>query len=307
MKKLIAIIAGLLFVVVLAAAALILFDPFSGVKVKGEILEDEDIEDLVEDLEAFFEDSYSYEFKYTNSELERDQEERSEYKETSKGLVSVEYYDKEESSTVSYDVSAKVTNKTVVSSMNGKKVYKSIYDQDVVKLARDITREDSEDEYYVSSKETHKQNKSKSTSSYKTRKSYHQAYIPSLETLLMDYLKSPSASVYQNDDKYTIILSSSESFTEVKFTFDGRELTKFSSETKNADGKSKLTIKVVDFEEIEEPKNTGEYQSIPHEHSYDYETDKCSCGELNPSHVHNYWYNNGYCRCGDYDSSYAYE
>ena len=307
MKKLIAIIAGLLFVVVLAAAALILFDPFSGVKVKGEILEDEDIEDLVEDLEAFFEDSYSYEFKYTSSELERDEEERSEYKETSKGLVSVEYYDKEERSTVSYDVSAKVTNKTVVSSMNGKKVYKSIYDQDVVKLARDITRENSEDEYYVSSKETYKQNKSKRTSSYKTRESSHNAYIPSLETLLINYLGSSSASVYQNDDKYTIIISSSESFTEVKFTFDGRELTKFSSETKNADGKSKLTIKVVDFEEIEEPKNTGEYQSIPHEHSYDYETDKCSCGELNPSHVHNYWYNNGYCRCGDYDSSYAYE
>lgn len=305
MKKLIAIIAGLFFVAVLAAAALILFDPFSGVKVKGEILEEEDIEDLLEDLESFFEDSYSFEFKYTREELERDEDESSEYKSTSKGLVSIEYYDKEETSTTSYDVSTKITSKTVESSMNGKKVYKSICDQDVVKIARDITREKSEDEYFVSSKESHKQNKSKTTTSYKTQESYHEAYIPSLESLLISYLSNSSALVYQNDDKYTIIVSTSESFTEVKFTFDGKEITKFSMEIENADGKRKLTIKVVDFEEIEEPKKASEYQPIPHEHSYSYETDKCSCGELNPAHYHSYnW--DGYCRCGDYDPSSAY-
>ena len=72
MKKLIAIIAGLLFVVILAAAALILFDPFGGVNAKGTILEKEEIEDLKEELKEFFEDSYNYEFTYELEEEERD-------------------------------------------------------------------------------------------------------------------------------------------------------------------------------------------------------------------------------------------
>ena len=161
MKKLIAIIAGFVFVAVLACAALILFDPFSGVKVKGEILEDDDIEDLREDLQSFFEDNYSYEFKYNEEKLKRDEDKSSEEKTTSKGLVSIEYYDDEKTSTMSYDVSSKVSSKTIESSMNGKKVHKSTYDEEVIRIAGDITRENSETEYFVSAKNSSKKIRAK--------------------------------------------------------------------------------------------------------------------------------------------------
>lgn len=303
MKKLIAIIAGLLFVVVLAAAALILFDPFGGVNAKGTILEKEEIEDLKEELEEFFEDSYNYEFTYESEEEERDSDYYEYFYEKTSGLVSVEYYSDLNTYTMSYDVKGKVVEKETEPTINGKENIKTTYKANVVKLASDLHDLDDKDQYYVDAKETSKRGNDKMTSKYKTQESYHDLYIPDIKVLAMSFLNRENIMVFENGDKYTIIYSDLSTFVEVKAVFDGRYLEKVTIDVEYDGGYEKYTFKLVDFEDIDEPKHTGDYKPIPHVHNYN-SHGKCECGEFNEDYHYEHNYDSyGYCpECGNYCS-----
>ena len=286
MKKLIAIVAGLLFVAVLAAAALILFDPFGGVSAKGTILEHEEIQDLKEELKEFFEDSYSYEFKYESEDEYRDSSSYEYYYEKTSGLVSIDYYSDLDSYTMSYDVKGKTVEKETEPTINGKKTYKTKYNANVVKLAEDLYDLDDKNQYYVDAKQTVKVDNDKMTTKYKTQESWHDLYIPDLQELAINFLERTGITVYENDDQYTIIYSNASTFVEVKAVFDGRHLEKVTIDAEYDEGYEKYTFKVIDYEDIDEPRNTGDYKPIPHTHNYN-------------SH--------GYCECGDFDLGYHYE
>ena len=64
-KKLLLALSIVLVVFIIGFVCIVLFDPFGGIKVKGSVATDEEIEKLEDVLEDFFEESkYSYKYTY---------------------------------------------------------------------------------------------------------------------------------------------------------------------------------------------------------------------------------------------------
>ena len=96
-----------------------------------------------------------------------------------------------------------------------------------------------------------------------------------------------------------IIYDDVDEFVEVNFTFDGKDLEKVTIRIDYTDGFEEYSFKIVDFEEIKEPKDSSDYKPIPHKHEYN--NGKCECGDFNRDLHYQHIYDSGvYCTlCGE--------
>ena len=256
-KKLLLALSIVLVVFIIGFVCIVLFDPFGGIKVKGSVATDEEIEKLEDVLEDFFEESkYSYKYTYKSVCENIDEEKVEKVSIKNKGIVSVEK--KEYSSVVSYELDAtKKIKSTLVTTAGKKKLEEKIKESVVV--VGDFEDYKPKYKYYVDQEITVKEDKSKYVSEVKTQDDVNEFNYVDIKS----YLRINSSDiVYIKDETYTIIKNSLTSITEITIKLDGRNLKKVVYESKSSEGTIDITFKIIDFKEISAPRKADKYRSV---------------------------------------------
>lgn len=220
---------------------------------------DREIEEFIEKLEEnFTENDYSYKFTTTSNYKEKNKKGTEIFKQTVKGVVTVDYFDGYYSK--SYDISGTIKEKTVTPTLKGKEVEKSNVKESIIYLSA-AHRSKDEGIYYIDSKVTNKDEDGKTKKNIKTTDRYvKNLSVVDVESLISDMVRENNY-FYVKGNKYKVVVNGSNYVKEYVVVFDGDDIKSIKYTYESHYSKTVTKIKFVDYTDIEKPKNASDYES----------------------------------------------
>ena len=228
-KKLILTSIIVLSVLVVGAITLVLTDPFSGAKFKGDIATEEQKEEYIKLVENNFDDNFSYKFKFKETEIRKDKEQYKKEIRQQNGNVTVDFVESNFSDkAVSYSVKEKYSLIEKSGTLFNNNIKKEVRTQSVSYIS--IYHENNDkDQCFVDTKYKFVENKNKIT---KTSKSQSSNDIQILEpekryNTIKDRIQLSFGDIlYVTNKKYTIVHNSVYSLHVTEVYYKGDKITK---------------------------------------------------------------------------------
>ena len=238
---------------------ILLISSLSGCKGAKTLATDNEIENLFEMLEEYFnENDYSYKFTTTHSYKEKTKEGSEIIKQTTKGVVTYDYEDGFYSK--SYEASGKITEKSVKPTLKGKEKEKTTINESVVYLSA-AHRNKAESICYIDRDLTYKNAEGKTTSNIKTTLSSSTRLSIVSVTSFIDDICRESNYFYVKGNQYKVVVSGSDYIKEYIVVFDGNDIKSITYIYESHYAKTTTKVKFVDYQKIEKPKNASDYET----------------------------------------------
>lgn len=270
-KKLILTSIIILSVLVVGAITLVLTDPFSGAKFKGDIATEEQREEYIKLVENNFNDNFSYKFKFKETNIRKDKEQYKKEIRQQNGNVTVDFieskfYDK----AVSYSIKEKYSLIEKSGTLFNNNIKKEVRTQSVSYISRYHENNDK-DQCFVDTKYKFVENKNKIT---KTSKSQSTNDIQILEpekryntikddNTIKDRIQlNFGDNLYVTNKKYTIVHNSSYSLRVIEVYYKGDEITKVIYNYESPEYTLNIIYKITKYKTINGPRNINKYKPV---------------------------------------------
>ena len=264
-KKLILTSIIILSVLVVGAITLVLTDPFSGAKFKGDIATEEQREEYIKLVENNFNDNFSYKFKFKETTIIKDKEKYKKEIRQQNGNVTVDFVEsKFYDTTVSYSIKEKYSLIEKSGTLFNNNIKKEVRTQSVSYISKYHENNDKH-QYFVDTKYKFVENKNKIT---KTSKSQSTNDIQILEpekrynTIKERIQISSSDNLYVTNKKYTIVRNSSYSLRLIEVYYKGDKITKVIYNYESPEYTLNIIYKFTKYKTINGPRNINKYKPV---------------------------------------------